>query len=399
MTTPIRSQHRTAGALLILLLASICATAQLQQLPRTRTTPAYAKVESKTGNISGKVVSESGQALVNVDVNLRSDKPQGLPSTKTNREGVFKFSGLEQGSYYVSASMPSYIPKSPPSDPAVASNEDSVTLVLLKGGVITGTVTNSKNDPVVAIAIRVEMVVDESGRQTPAISYESMTDDRGVYRVYGLPTGTYIVSADGAGNYSPTGINPFAVDTPTYAPSSSRDAADEISVRVGEETNVDIRYRGEHGNTISGIVKGTRTGDRGFSVTLTSIAEKGPRWNPYFQDANGEFALEGIPDGDYLLTATAYWNDRDRGESESTLLNVRGADIEGIELTAVPLASISGAVVLKELKEPPPDCTDKRLPQFYEVSVAAWHRVIQGAKKKPQFVWRARGPEGPNVAG
>ena len=205
-----------------------------------------------------------------------------------------------------------------------------------------------------------------AGEGAPAISYENMTDDRGVYRVYGLPSGTYIVAADGGANYSPTGVNAFAIDTPTYAPSSSREAADEISVRVGEETsNVDIRYRGERGSTISGIVNGTRTGDRGFSVTLTSLAEKGPRWDTHFQATNGEFAFEGIPDGDYLLVATAYWNDRDRGLSESMVLNVRGADIEGIELTAAALASISGAVVLKELKEPLPDCTDKRQPAVF----------------------------------
>ena len=159
--------------------------------------------------------------------------------------------------------------------PFVATG-DSVTLVLIKGGVITGTVTNSKGDPVVAIAIRVEMVTDESGRRAPAISYESMTDDRGVYRVYGLPSGTYIVAADGGANYSPTGVNAFAIDTPTYAPSSSREAADKISVRVGEETsNVDIRYRGERGSTISGIVSGTRTGDRGFSVSLDFTSGEG----------------------------------------------------------------------------------------------------------------------------
>lgn len=364
--------------------------------------PASAKVESKTGNISGRVVNESGQPLVNANVYVRPATPEGIPATNTttNREGVFKVSGLERGSYTVSASMPAYIPKSPESGPAVRSTDDSVTLVLIKGGVVTGTVTNSKGDPVVAIAIRVEMVVDESGRRSPAISYESMTDDRGVYRVYGLPSGTYIVAADGGANYSPTGVNAFAIDMPTYAPSSSREAADEISVRVGEETsNVDIRYRGERGSTISGIVRGTRTGDWGFSVTLTSLAEKGPRWDTPFRDANGEFAFEGIPDGEYHLVATAYWNDRDRGLSESLVLSVRGADIEGIELTAAALASISGTVVLKELKEPVPECTDKRQPQFSETTATAWHRVTQGAKKKPQFVWRARGSETPNSQG
>ena len=402
MTTPIRSHHRTAGALLILLLSSICATAQPQRLPRTRATPTSAKVESKTGVISGRVVNESGQALVNATVWARPATPQGEPVTSaiTNRDGVFKFSGLQPGSYTVNASMPAYIPKSPYSGPAVQSTGDSVTLVLIKGGVITGTVINSKGDPVIAIAIRAEMVTDDQGRRSPAIVYDSMTDDRGVYRVYGLPSGTYIVSADGGPNYSPTGVNAFAIDTPTYAPSSSREAADEISVRVGEETSsVDIRYRGERGNTISGIVKGTRIGDRGFSVTLTSLAERGPRWDNSFQGTNGEFAFEGIPDGDYHLIATAYWNDRDRGLSDSIVLNVQGADVEGIELTAAALASISGTVVLKELKEPVAECHDKRRPQFWETTITAWHRVTQGAKKKPQFVWRARASESPNAQG
>jgi hypothetical protein len=387
--------------MLILFFTSICATAQLQPLPRTRTQAATSRVESKTGEISGRVVSESGQPLANVSVYVRPATPDGLPvtNTTTNREGVFKVSGVERGPYTVQASMPGYIPKAPESGPP-AQSIDTVTLVLIKGGVITGTVTNSKGDPVVAIAIRVEMVMDESGRKSPGISYESVTDDRGVYRVYGLPSGTYIVAADGSQDYSPSGVNAFARDTPTYAPSSTREAADQISVRVSEETsNVDIRYRAERGSTISGTVKGTRTGDRGFSINLTSLAEKGPHWDAYFQDVNGEFAMEGIPDGDYLIVATAYWNERDRGQSESMVLNVRGADIEGVELAAAPLASISGSLVLKELKEPVPDCTDKRQPQFAETTVTAWHRVTQNGKKKPQFVWRARGSETPNSQG
>ena len=361
---------------------------------------ASARVESKTGDISGKVVSENGQPLANASVWARPATPQGLPvkSTTTNRDGVFKFSGLDQGSYTVNASLPSYLPKSPESATAVLTASDSVTLVLIKGGVVTGTVTNSKGEPVEAIAIRVEMVIDESGRRTPAISYEGLTDDRGVYRVYGLPSGTYIVAADGANNYSPTGVNAFSIDIPTYAPSSSRDEADEISVRVGEESSVDIRYRGERGSTISGFVRGIRTGDGGFSIALTSLAEKGPRWDTPFQDPNGEFALEGIPDGDYLLVATAYWNDRDRGLSESMVLSVRSADIEGVELAPAALASISGTVVYREMKEPVPECTDKLQPQFSSTGVTAWHRVTQGHKKKPQFVWRSRS-ETPNAQG
>ncbi len=401
MTSRIRSCYRSAGVVLVLLFAAISARAQVQSLPPTRTTPATAKVQSKTGEISGRVVNENGQPLANVTVYVRPATPEGIPvtTTITNREGVFKVSDLAPGSFTVQAAMPGYIPRSPESGPPVRSTEDVVTLVLMKGGVITGTVTNAKGDGVVAIAIRVEMVVDEAGRKAPAISYESVTDDRGVYRVYGLPSGSYIVAADGGPNYSATGVNAFARDMPTYAPSSSREAADQISVRAGDETsNVDIRYRAEPGNTISGIVRATRTADRGFSVTLTSLAENGRRWDTPFQDANGEFAFDGIPDGDYHIVAMAFWNERDRGLSESMVLSVRGADIQGIELTAAALASVSGTLVLKALKEPVPECTDKRQPQFSETSVSAWHRVIQNGKKKPHFVWR-RGSESFNVQG
>jgi len=391
--------HRSSGAFLILLFASFCVCAQTGQ-------PATAKVDTKTGIITGRVVNENGEPHVNVNVLVRPDTPEGLPVTQTttNREGVFKLSGLASGSYTVSAAVPAHIPKSPGTRP-VYKDEDLVTLILMKGGVITGTVTNTKGEPIVGIGIRVRLARDESGRSygDMGIYYDNTTDDRGVYRVYGLPSGTYIVSADGgATNRSATrmSVNGFANDLPTYAPSSSREDAAEISVRTGEEiSNVNIRYRGERGSTISGILQGLPDDNRGFSVRLTSIVEGGRWWDNQFQGAGGEFAFDGIPDGDYNLEGMAYWTDRTRRQSESMFLHVRGADIEGLALTVLPLASINGRVVLEPLTAPPPDCNDKRQPQFSEMSVTAWHRVTEGVVKKPHFVWRASGPATPNAQG
>jgi carboxypeptidase family protein len=391
--------HRRGGALLIILFASFCVCAQNRQ-------PASAKVDTKTGAVTGRVVGENAEPHVNAKVWIRPDTPEGLPVTETttNRDGIFKFSGLGPGSYTLSAAMPAYIPKSPYTRP-VYKEGDPATLVLIKGGVVTGTVTNVKGEPVVGIGIRVRLVRDESGRTYGDMGpyYDNMTDDRGVYRVYGLPAGTYVVSADGGAEdryAARMSVNGFATDLPTYSPSSNREDADEITVRIGEEiSNVNIRYRGERGSTISGILNGLRADNRGFSVTLTSIVEGGPRWVNQFQDAAGQFAFDGIPDGDYHLVGMAYWSDRTRRLSESIVLNVRGADIEGLELTPAPLASIDGRVVLEPLKAPPPECNDKRQPHFSEVSVTAWHRVTEGAQKKPQFVWRAGGPETPNAQG
>jgi len=389
--------HRCA--FLILLFAS-CVYAQSGQ-------PATAKVATKTGVITGRVVNENGEPHVNTSILVRPDTPDGqvVAQTTTNREGVFKLSGLERGSYTVSASVPAHIPKSPETRPAYKDDE-LVQLVLMKGGVITGTVTSTKGEPIVGIGVRVRLVRDESGRNFGDLGryYDNMTDDRGVYRVYSLPSGTYVVSADGSvenrSSSSRWSVNGFANDLPTYAPSSSREDASEISVRIGEEiSNVNIRYRGERGSTISGILQGLPEDNRGFSVRLMSLVERGPYWDNPFQGAVGEFSLDGIPDGDYSLEAMAYWRDLTRRKSELMVLHVRGADIEGLALTVLPLASITGRVVLEPLSAPAPDCSDKRQPQFSEVTVTAWTRVIEGARKKPQLVLRAGGPATPNAQG
>jgi Carboxypeptidase regulatory-like domain len=390
--------HRSGGTLLVLLFA-FCACAQTGQ-------PATAKVDTKTGVITGRVVNENGEPHVNASVLVRPDTPEGQPvaQTTTNRDGVFKLSGLERGAYTVSSAVPAHIPKSPDARPAY-KDEDLVTLVLMKGGVITGTVTSLKGEPIVGIGVRVRLARDESGRSYGDMGryYDNTTDDRGVYRVYGLPSGTYVVSADGGvedRSLRRMSVNGFANDLPTYAPSSSREDASEINVRTGEEiSDVNIRYRGERGSTISGILQGLPENNRGFSVRLTSLVEGGRWWDNQFQGASSEFAIDGVPDGDYNLEAMAYWSDLTRRKSEPILLHIRGADIEGLALAVLPLASINGRVVLEPLTAPPPDCNDKRQPQFSEMSVTAWQRVTEGAKKKPQFVWRAGGPAIPNPQG
>jgi autotransporter-associated beta strand protein len=216
----------------------------------------------KTGKITGQVVSDSGQPLADATVVVRAFGSSGPGrSATTDSEGSFQVSGLDPSAYIISALFPTYVPA--PRDPDINPIGyyhvgDSVRLEMMKGGVITGTVTRSAGEPVVVVPVRASMVRDSKGQPSRygAPFREQTTDDRGVYRIYGLPSGTYVVSAGGG---SPTEyyVNAYSTDAPTYAPSSTRDTATEVYVRSGEETtNVDIRYRGEPGHVISGIVSG-----------------------------------------------------------------------------------------------------------------------------------------------
>src|SRR5262249_36192889 len=148
----------------------------------------------------------------------------------------------------------------------------NVTITMIRGSVITGRVTNAAGDPIVGIAVKATRVRDESGRpdNNTAISFqpERTTDDRGVYRIYGLAPGSYLVSAGGGSNLGfSVRQTPFGGRMATYYPSSTRDVATELRVVGGAEvTGIDIRYREERGFVISGKVTGAPSSAPGMQM-------------------------------------------------------------------------------------------------------------------------------------
>ena len=299
----------------------------------------------------------------------------GAPRTSnTDSDGSFKINNLASALYVVSASAPGFVQA--PSDPDLPVPHyrvgDNVRLELLRGGVITGSVTTAGGEPLIAVAVRAWMVRDAKGRvaKIPFTFYmEQPTDDRGIYRLYGLMPGTYVVSAGGVGFSQRYQLNPFASDAPTYAPSSTRDGAAEVSVRSGEESNVDIRYRGEPGHTISGSVKLTTAA--GASVTVTSATNGFTSFGGAFlQAGNRTFEFTGLADGDYVLVAREVVPGTAPLPSELMMsdplrVTIKGADVTGVELTTKSLASLAGHIVLDTTK--PPECEGKRSPLFSEM--------------------------------
>ena len=380
-----RTLYRVLVILLLTALPTIGQTFQ-PATDQTRT--------SKLGSITGRVVDESGQPLPNAQVSVEPvEGTRRTAPTSTDREGIFRITDLEPVTYRVHASMPAYISTSDEEEsdpPKQYKIGDSITFVLTKGGVITGTVTTATGDPVIGITVRA-MTSSEMVR-------ESATDDRGIYRIYGLPTGTYMVVAGGSHDYAYTGFGAFDTYLPTYAPSSTRDTAAEISVSAGEEiSNVDIRFRGERGRTISGTASGLGI-EGGFTINLTTAApaESQSNISNFNQPGNSQFAFHGIADGDYYLTAQSSQSG-EQALSEPKLIKVRGADIEDIDLTIRALGSISGRVVLEELKKV--ECQGKEPPAFKEMFISAWHKDSEATKNQPEFIWSMSAEVNPDSQG
>jgi hypothetical protein len=207
-----------------------------------------------------------------------------------------------------------------------------------------------------------------------------------VYRIFGVMPGTYIVSA-GSGMSQRFQISPYDSDVPTYAPSSTREGAAEVIVRAGDETTVDIRYRGDTGHTINGSVKTSGTSASGASVALSS-ASGGfmPIGNSFQVPGIRSFTFSGVGDGEYILVAQEVGTIMNRPASqipdlsisEPRRVTVKGADVTGIELVPRPLSAINGRIALEASKVA--ECQGKRRPLFAEMMV----RVERPEKDRDQ---------------
>ena len=336
---------------------------------------------------------------VSLSGNIESTVTSLFSPVISDGDGKFEVTSLRAGAYTISASAPGYVLSDQDSKTFYRPG-DTVTITLVKGGVVTGRVTNSSGDPLVGASVRAIRVrgpddklplarggmITQMSEAMGALLGPYKTDDRGVYRIYGLAPGVYQVAAGGRGaqGFSLGGANAYDGDAPTYYPSSTLDTAGEVTVAAGgEATNIDIRYRNNRGYSISGAVSvPAGTAPQGTSVLLArasnGIVES---TTTLFSTRNeNKFAFDSLLDGDYVITAMGGSGNLAMGAeglsmslSDSHRVTVRGADVTGVQLTLEPLASIAGRAVLEPLQDAKQkaECKDARPAPLEEVVLSA----------------------------
>jgi hypothetical protein len=335
-----------------------------------------------TGTIKGRVVSDEGRPVTNATIVAQS--ATGAPAAKPTRvdgEGKFVFEDLPTAAYIVIATAPGYIDQSMSvADPNQWPRHligAQLKITMIKGGVITGTVTNAKGDPVVGVPVSVSLVNELSASMSNLLGLQNPgeTDDRGIYRIFGLMPGQYTVAAGGGGPFAQFSANGFDLDVPTYYPSGTRDTAVPVAVRGGEETSgIDIKYRGTEGHSVSGIVTGAvGEGAAAGAVTIflshagtTSILSLAIA---SAVDQRRVFGFKGVADGEYDLFASFQSVANDNPLVGIKRIVVRGNDVTGIELKLAPLAAIAGAITLDPIK--PEDKCDQRASELIEMVISA----------------------------
>ena len=334
-----------------------------------------------TGAISGRVVTEDGQPVPRATVSITASgmTNRGL-SVNTDEEGNFRAEGLDAAAYVVSASAPGYVVRPKSEDGARRARfnyiGEVVTFTMLKGGVITGRVMNVAGEPVVGVPVMAERVRDEDGRPLPApekgaASSQRQTDDRGVYRWYGLAPGSYVICAGGSGGL-PTRPTPFEGRMLIYHPSARRDAAAEIIVRGGEEVSgIDIRYRSERSYIISGKITGLPATGGPVQIVLRKAGSDllVATTSPQPSGAESGYAIYGMPNGEYeIVAARDFSADENAFASSPRRVVVNGRDVGGIDLALAPLAALAGRVTVEKAVR---KCEAARDSRLNEIAVRA----------------------------
>jgi len=334
--------------------------------------------ETKAGaaTVSGRITLKNEPARgVTVLLQGQSQNSSNAPRAKTDEQGRFRFTGVAGGRYSIFALAPGYI--SAGDDGAggrgqmlnVAEGEkvENIDLEIKRGGVIAGRITDSQGRPVIEETVNLSKF-DSNGRPQNYWLYNLgfemyRTDDRGAYRIFGLPEGRYLVSVGQAQRPGSVSITSNRLFYPrVFHPDATSEAeAKVIDVSEGSEaTDMDITVPDpKQTYDVFGRVVDADTEQPVPNVELVvgglsqdgkptgGWAGIGERSRP-----NGEFRLVGVLPGRYALWARPDEKSDSGFISEPAIFDLSEGDATGVEVKVRQGGSISGGVVIEGTSDP-----------------------------------------------
>ena len=345
----------TRGAVPTLITILCFAASLFAQAPAKQTA-----VKTPRGSVSGRVTIKDKPA-VGVWIGLRRSEgmnpwEQGLKAI-TDADGVYRLTSVPAGSYMVVPSAPAYVSSN--SDYAVqpvvvseGENVEGVNFSLVRGGVITGKVTDSDGKPVIQMQVdvfRSDLLDRQGPRQMYPINSKA-TDDRGIYRIFGLPPGKYKVAAGRSDDFG----GGFTTFQRTYKQVFHPDVSDVTKATVveisegSEAKDVDISLgRTMQTFSVSGHLINTETGLPVPNVRFglqRLVNDRGEYVNNFIAgDARGDFVIAGMLPGKYAIVQ--YSNEGNELRLETTTFEVIDQDVTDLAIKLTKGSSISGVVV------------------------------------------------------
>jgi protocatechuate 3,4-dioxygenase beta subunit len=336
------------------------------------TCAAQAAAKEAPATVTGRVTNGE-KGMPGVEVVLTAPDPtsnyKAAARGVTDAEGRFRLANVAPGRYQLLPIAPAHVTPEltgwPPGKPVTLVPGDTVedmNFALTRGGVITGRVTDSEGKPVIGEQVN----ITPADKGVRALNFfagqRNTTDDRGVYRAYGLAAGRYRVSVGQDRNSGMIRVGgPRRFYRRTFHPDASEEAqAKIVEVREGgEATEIDISvakasrtYKAEGrfvsaetGRPMPGLqfAFGSIMGE-GAGRRVGSYGSSGQRSN-----ASGEFVADELPPGSYAVFAVS-----DEGVdwySDTAVVEIEDADVTGLEIKIRRGSSLSGVVQIEGVKD------------------------------------------------
>jgi hypothetical protein len=345
-------------ATVLFALLSLAASVSAQSTPRqTSKTP--------QGSISGRVtIKEKGVAGVAIGIRKSDVQMMFEPFQKavTDQDGYYRVNNIAPGGYEIAPSAPAFVMvdskdrRSKSVQLGEGENVEGINFAMVRGGVITGRVTDADGRPLIQQQVnlyRIEAPDPQSPPRPAFTNATAQTDDRGIYRVFGLAAGRYKVSS---GRGEDTFSMPYGAGRATYNQVFYPDATDQTKATIievsegGEATNIDISL----GRAVQTFVVTGRVVDNENGLAIPNVrfifqrvlAQRVEYVNDIVtSNVQGDFMVEGLIPGKYSVNLLPSPSSDMRVEPLS--FDVIDQDVSGVMVRLMKGASLTGNVVLE----------------------------------------------------
>lgn len=338
-----------------------------------------AKVKKTPSTIAGRITIDS-KGMPGVEVMLKPDagglivfgvEQAPAQSAATDADGRYRLTNVLPGRYRVSAFAPAYVieGESNPFLPGVTvnvgegENVETLDFSLTRGGVITGKVIDEDGQPIIGEPVTAYKLGIDGKRQPDSLlnrmSVRWETDDRGVYRIFGLEPGRYLIVSGSSGMGSAPRIGGAGGGRyrRTFYPEAAEEAqAKVIEVKRGEEiADIDIKVTAPaKGYIATGHVIDADTGKPLPGVTINCSATRSDENSSGVQiaitNSLGQFRVEGLIPNSYRAFVVNTQGSDPLGDQVT--FDVVNSDVSGLEIRMRQGATISGTAVVEGSNDP-----------------------------------------------
>ena len=322
--------------------------------------------KSLRSTIAGKVTIK-GKPGPGIVVGMRvadmSNQFTSVYKGTTDQDGNYRILDVPAGTYEVVPASPAYVSSEVNNQRGKVlvlgegENIDNINFSLVRGGVITGKITDADGRPVIQqqVSLYRADAFDQPSAQRGQIypTTTVYTDDRGIYRMFGIVAGRYKVAA---GRGDDTFSGSIAVGRASYQQAFHPDVSDQAKATVievsegSEATNVDISLgRLQQTFKASGQVI---DGEKGLPIPnlrfgLQRIKGERPEFMNSLMASNsqGAFIVEGLVPGKYSAFLLPEPNNEAR--VDAVAFDIVDQDVSGLIIKVVRGASLEGNVLIE----------------------------------------------------